>query len=364
MSWNLGRERKKMRNQRVVEYDIMRIIACFCVIMIHSAVFEQESMYVVQSSEFLSIKFWGVIARWSVPAFVMLSGMLILPHADKISIKRLFVHRVLRMLVAYVTWSVVYSFYNTYILGNVYAPTKFKTFIDGCFSGELHMWYLPMLAGLYIAAPILIIIIENISGKWMKYWIGGMFVFSSLIPFIEKLNVKYVSTIISSISGYMNLQFLGGWTLYFVLGYYISHTAFTKKQVKVIYCCTGIAFLFTFITTVGFYRWYGESMGILSYEYPNIIILGVGVFLLFKEKISKISFTENYKQRIYSLSKLTFGIYLIHVLVLKILYQFGLSISIFHPIISVPIVALATFIFAALLIWIVRKIPVIGTYVA
>ena len=105
-------------------------------------------------------------------------------------------------------------------------------------------------------------------------------------------------------------------------------------------------------------------MGILSYEYPNIVIFGAGVFLLFKKKISKISFTENCKQKIYSLSKLTFGIYLIHVLILRILYQFGFSISLFHPIVSVPIVALATFIFAALLIWIVRKIPVIGTYVA
>ena len=44
--------------------------------------------------------------------------------------------------------------------------------------------------------------------------------FTSIIPFIEKLNIKFVSTIIFSINGYMDLQFLGGWTLYFVLGYY------------------------------------------------------------------------------------------------------------------------------------------------
>lgn len=353
-----------MRTQRAVEYDIMRIIACFCVIMIHSAVFEQDSIYAVQSSEFLSIKFWGVIARWAVPAFVMLSGMFILPHADETSIKKLFVHRVLRMLIAYIAWSVVYSFYNTFVLGNVYAPTKLKTFIDGCFSGELHMWYLPMLAGLYIAAPILTVIIKNISEKWAKYWILGLFIFTSIIPFIGKLNIKFVSTIISSINGYMDLQFLGGWTLYFVLGYYIGHIEFSKKKVRVIYLCAGIAFLFTVIATVGFYIWYGEPMGILSYEYPNIVIFGAGVFLLFKEKISKFSFTENCKKRIFSLSKLTFGIYLIHALILRILYQVGFGISLFHPAISVPIVSLVTFISAALVIWIIRKIPVIGTYIA
>lgn len=353
-----------MRYQRAVEFDIMRIIACFCVIMIHCAVFEQDSFYEVQSSEFLSIKFWGVIARWAVPAFVMLSGMLILPRADETSIKRLFEHRVLRMLITYIAWSIVYSFHNTYILGNVYAPTKFKTFIDGCFSGELHMWYLPMLAGLYIAAPILAIIIKNTSRQWTKYWMLGLFIFTSLIPFIEKLNIKFISTIISSINGYMDLQFLGGWTLYFVLGYYISNTEFSKKKEWMIYFCAGIAFLFTLFATVGFYKWYGEPMGILSYEYPNIVIMGAGVFLLFKEKVSKFSLTEECKQRICDLSKLTFGIYLIHVLILRILYQFGFGISLLHPIISVPIVSLVTFIFAALIIWLVRKIPIIGTYIA
>lgn len=55
--------------------------------MIHSAVFEQDSIFTVQFSDFLSIKFWGVIARWEVPTFVMSSGMFILPHADEISIK-------------------------------------------------------------------------------------------------------------------------------------------------------------------------------------------------------------------------------------------------------------------------------------
>ena len=95
-------------------------------------------------------------------------------------------------------------------------------------------------------------------------------------------------------------------------------------------------------------------MGILSYEYPNIIVFGACVFLLFKEKVSKISFTENCKQRIYNLSKLTFGIYLIHVLILRILYQFGFSISLCYTFISVPIVSLVTFIFAALIIWLIR----------
>lgn len=352
------------RCTRAVEYDIMRIIACFCVIMIHSAVFDQGGTYEVQSSEFLAIKFWEVIARWAVPAFVMLSGLLILPHADETSIKRLFTHRVFRMFIIYIIWSLVYSFHNTYILGKVYASSKFKTFIDGGFSGELHMWYLPMLAGLYMISPILAIIIKNISRRWMQYWIGGLFVFTSLIPFIEKLNIKVVSNIISNINGYINLQFFGGWTLYFVLGYYINNKNLSKNQRKLICFCTIVSVLFTLVTTLGYCWWYGKPMGILSYEYPNIVIYGIGIFIIFKEKVAKISFTDNCKQIIYQVSKLTLGIYLIHVLILRILYQLGMSISVFHPAISVPVVSLITFMVAALIIWIIRKIPIVGTYIA
>lgn len=195
---------------RIIEYDIMRIVACFCVIMIHVAVFDQDTLFDYKSLDYQAIKLWGILSRWAVPAFVMLSGMMILPRADETSIKSLMKQRVFRMLFAYVAWSGIYSFYNTYILGNIYSTSKIKTFIDGCFSGEIHMWYLPMLAGLYLASPLLAILVKKTEQKWIKYWLVCLFTFTSVIPFIMKLDIKFVSTVIGSINGYMELQFMGG----------------------------------------------------------------------------------------------------------------------------------------------------------
>lgn len=154
-----------MEKKRYVEYDLLRIVACFGVIMIHCAVFEQDKLYDYSTWAYQGIKIWGVLARWAVPAFVMLSGMMIIPHADEVTVGRLLKHRVFRMLIVYIGWSCVYSFYNTYILNIIYAPTKFKTFIDGCFSGEIHMWYLPMLAGLYFISPLLAVLVKNTDKK-------------------------------------------------------------------------------------------------------------------------------------------------------------------------------------------------------
>lgn len=350
--------------KRFIEYDLMRIVACVCVIMIHAAVFDQADQFSYTSFRFQAINVWGVLSRWAVPAFVMLSGMMILPQGDEVSIKRLLTHRVLRMLGAYIAWSCVYSAYNVFVLNIIYAGTKLKTFIDGCFSGEIHMWYLPMLAGLYIISPLLAVLIKKLDRKWTAYWLAGMFLFSSVIPFLVKLNVKFLSVIVESINGYMNLQFLGGWTLYFVLGLYIQNHTFTKKQRIVVWICSLLAFIFTMYGTVFYSLTHGNSMGILPYEYPNIVMMSVGVLLFFKESVPKGKWINKYTKQIRGLSNLTFGIYLIHVLLLKILFFAGINIQMCHPIIAIPVVAVIVFICGGCIIWCVQKIPVFGSYFA
>lgn len=350
--------------KRYIEYDILRIVACFSVIMIHCAVFDQINLYNYTSFEYQSIQTWGVISRWAVPVFVMLSGMLIIPRADEISIFQLMKHRVLRMLIVYIAWSCIYSFYNTYFLDIVYSTSKFKTFVDGCFSGETHMWYLPMLSGLYLISPILGNLVKNLNKKWACFWICGMFIFTSIIPFVELLEIKFVSTIVSSINGYMDLQFLGGWTLYFVLGYYIQNHTFSKKEVLLIYVGAIVGFVFTFFVTVPYCVLNGKPMGVLSYEYPNIVIFSMGIMVFFKEKISKIRLKQFIQDKIIFLSKLTFGIYLIHILLLKIWYAVGFNIQILSPIVSVPLISLVVFLNGAMVIFLVRKIPYLGKYIA
>lgn len=350
--------------ERLFEYDIMRILACICVIMIHCAVFDQKNLYDFSSSEYQAINFWGVISRWAVPAFVMLSGMLILPQADNVTIRYLIKHRVARMLAVYIGWSAVYSFYNTYVLGNIYAPTKFKTFIDGCFSGEIHMWYLPMLAGLYVISPLLSSMVKKMNVKWSLYWLVGLFLYSSVIPFLIHMDIKFLSTIINSINGYMNLQFLGGWTFYFVIGYYIQKHSFTYREKNAIFILAILSLAFTMFGTVVYSAINGETMGILPYEYPNNVMFSIGVLLLFKENVAKIKVSERIKLFIYKISKLTFGIYLIHVLLLEILYNVGINIQLFHPLLSIPFISIIVFSTGSIIIWFFRKIPIIGTYFA
>lgn len=350
--------------KRYIEYDIMRILASFGVIMIHAAVFGQDSLFPYTTWEYQWLKIWGVLSRWAVPAFVMLSGMMILPKADEVPLAKLAIHRVLRMLIVYVAWSAVYSLYNVYVLDIVYAPTKFKTFLDGCFSGETHMWYILMQAGLYIASPILGVLVKKLDRKWQIYYLAGLLTFSSLIPFFVKLNIPYASTIVASFENNMDLQFLKGWTLYFVLGYYVGQHQFTRKEKTVVYTAALVGFIYTFERTILYCMRNGEAFGILSYEYPNIVLMGIGIMVFFKEEIGKIQFSDKMQAWIRSISGLTFGIYLSHILLLKIFYALGFNIQMAHTAISVPMVAIVVFATGAVLTWIIHKIPIVGKYIA
>jgi surface polysaccharide O-acyltransferase-like enzyme len=190
-----------------------------------------------------------------------------------------------------------------------------------------------------------------------------MFLFSSVIPFLIKLDIKFISPAIESVNGYMDLQFFGGWTLYFVLGYYIGQHSFSKKEKLVVYTLALAALVFTFERTILYCLRNGEPFGILSYEYPNIYLISIGVMVFFKEEVSRIHMSVSAVRTIETLSKLTLGVYLMHVLLLRIFYQLGLNLQIAPNVMSVPIVSFVVLISGGVISAIVKRLPFVGKYI-
>lgn len=95
---------------------------------------------------------------------------------------------------------------------------------------------------------------------------------------------------------------------------------------------------------------------------PNIVFMSMGVFLFFTDVVSKHKFSNKFKRVITSLSGLTYGIYLIHVLILKVLHNMGVSLSFCAKSVSILIVSLITFIFAAIIVYLMKKVPLVGKY--
>lgn len=356
-----------MQNQkidnRLYHYDLMRIIACFFVILIHVGVYDQIAGYGNSDFQTLVMNFYGIIARWAVPCFVMLSGMMFLNKNKDIPIKKLYFRYILRLFTSYLFWSLVYCIYNMLYSTNRSLTECVSYIINNWLSGEIHMWYILMTIGLYIIAPILKYLINNAPKQLIKYWLIIMFLFASIIPFVSDLNIPLISGYISYLNQYIEAYFLLGYTLFFILGYYLSINDISPKKEKLIYIFGIIGFAYSVMILIVFKALFSINLGALNYLYPNIIVMSLAVMVFFKQRVSKISFSDKSKAIILSLSKLTYGAFLIHILVLKVLYHLGINLAICNISISAIVVTFIAFVISLGITFVISKIPFINRYI-
>lgn len=93
------------KNNRIYYLDILRVMACLAVIMIHTSM-----TYVIK--DIGSVNFWlgnifDSLARIGVPLFVMISGTLMLNEKYECKKTKLIGH-IKKMIVFFIFWSAIY----------------------------------------------------------------------------------------------------------------------------------------------------------------------------------------------------------------------------------------------------------------
>ena len=98
--------------------DLIRSVALFLVILLHSAV--EPHPIVTQPDQAEVIRWWTVtvydtISQPGVPLFVMISGALLLRPSKSESMKVFFKKRLNRMVLPFLFWSTIYFMYRFFI---------------------------------------------------------------------------------------------------------------------------------------------------------------------------------------------------------------------------------------------------------
>jgi surface polysaccharide O-acyltransferase-like enzyme len=144
---------------------------------------------------------------------------------------------------------------------------------------------------------------------------------------------------------------------YFVLGYYLAHFKFKKIWENIAITLGVVGFILTFFLT---YYSTTQAKGALEefwYEYhsPNVMLSAVGVFLTFKLLFSE----KEIPYLLNGISRFSFGIYLVHLLVMKIFSNkiIGIVNSSFPSAISIPLNVLFIVTISAIITFILSKIP-------
>ncbi len=185
-----------LQKPRVVWADALRVLAILFVIMIHTAapLFTTQP---VGSAGFTVGWLLDCLVQPGVPLFVMVSGVFMLDERRQVTIRRAVCHYALPMVGFYALWSVVYALAN-----KVVEPVAFggaavdgalvKTFLMACVEGAYHLWYLPMIVGLYLLTPLLRRFVKRDDPRPAVYFVLLSLVFGFLVPAAVELAVEFL----------------------------------------------------------------------------------------------------------------------------------------------------------------------------
>ena len=345
--------------------DYLRIAATLAVVMIHVSGMNWYNAD-IDSSAWHIFNFYDSMVRWGVPVFVMISGSLFLGR--DIPIGRIYSKYILRMVTAFLAWSLFYALAKPETLGMGVA-NSLRMHMGDIISGHYHMWFILMIIGLYMCMPIYRRIVADRTV--MQYFLVLAFIFSCMVPWGIKLVNDYAVAnhemgahfmeLLDKNVFTMEMDTVGGYSFYFILGYFLDTTELTKKQRWAAYILGLAGFAFTAIVNAN----YSNMMRLPNCEYfenfdLNVVLMAVGVHTWFKYhewKNTKVN-TAVTKASVYM-----FGVYLVHIFFID-LFTIGPGFTTlsFNPVLSVPAVALAAFVCSLAVSAVLNHIPVIKDY--
>lgn len=356
-------EQSNSIQSRVLFADILKIIAIFAVINIHVT-----GSFTIVSFTSTNINNWWVeniynsLSRWAVPVFLMVSGMFLLASKKDEPLKIYFKKRVRKVFIPFLIWGGIYELIKPRYVG---VDFSLKGMITDFLSGSIywHFWFLYAIMMIYILVPIIRTFISKANKEMLIYAVSVWFAMASLIPLI-----KFVFEVEVNIS--TQISFIGACVGYCVLGYTLYKYDFSKTFKSIIYLLGVLSLILTPFLTYYLTKNNGGNLNSFFYDYfsVNVVIVSSAVFLLFKSINWDVLFGKyqsKFNKIISEMGQASFGIFLIHYIILNELVGTGLTIFDLHTdsFYRVPITNITVFLVSLIIIILLRRIPVIKSLV-
>lgn len=327
----------------------LRLIALYAVIILHATAPLLMQYGKVSTTDWWMADFLNAMVRFAVPAFVMVTGALLLNREYEIGdfLKK----RMGRVVVPFLFWSLVYiwySWYNDEIIFTSNAWADIRLVLHSLkYGSSYHLWYVYMLIGLYFFIPVLSKFVRNATEKEVLYFLFIWFAVMMLTqPYLSKYNPA------------VDMHYFAGYAGYLVLGYYLAFKDFTVKNLRVWMVMLFVSGVILIAVGSRMVIPYPTWPGTLFYEpvSPAVLMISASMFIIVKATVPKVP-PVIIRLRDFA-GKYNYGIYLSHALVLYFLEDpFGINYKLCTPIASIPLTALICFIISLLLVWLISKIP-------
>lgn len=344
----------------------MRIMAIFMVVILHA------SGLTLVESDFASYDWWigniyNGFTRMAVPIFFMISGYLLLSKEE--SALTFYRKRFSKVLLPFILWTIFYSvWYHLYRDGAEYASYDWSSFDRHLLQpAYYHMWFLYVLSVFYLLMPLLRRLVDVNNNSQLLWAVGIWVVGCYLLPIayitfspmlLSEAQRASISAAIFIPSFYL-LQ-IG----YLFLGCYLARLTVSAKHCRWALAIAAATYLLTIFGTY----WITDKNGGKLDEYfyylsPSIVIYSSACFIAFKYLFSYswAGFCQKYAAVITLLSSVSFGIYLVHPVIMDLLNAGYLGLRLnstsFDSSLATAVYSIVTFITCAILVHFAQKVP-------
>lgn len=339
--------------KREIELDILRLFAMLAVIWVHIGGMESNALP-TSDPNCQWLIFLKSIMTWEIPVYTMISGRFFLDPSRDMPFSKIR-KAIGRLALAFIVWNVVYYIYG--LAAGTYGDLNWKGALSYGFMGPYHFWYLYMIVGLYLITPFLRKIAAD--RKLSEYFIILGFLFMLLTKYAPLLPL--IGSSLEIMLSRMSMNFVLGYSVYYILGYYLRAHPLSGKREMYLYLC-GIILL---LLGAGANTWQSLRDGAYTewytvYTAPNTMVVAAAIYTFFVNRISRLRLDEKACRLIAKLSEYSFGVYLIHALVLDLFRSLGASPTFLHPLFAMVLLTIAAFAVTTAVVIVLRKIPVIG----
>ncbi len=334
--------------------DLIRVVATVLVVMIHVSGQITNIWGQVPNSDWFIANIYGGFARICVALFFMISGYLLLPRSE--SLTTFYRKRLPKVVIPWVAWSLIYL---GWFCGNHHGtctPPVIQDLllVQGTY---YHLWFLRSLIGIYLILPVLRLMIHpDADKKILWYWFGLWLIFQPGLAIAKRF-----WGFETSLSAPLTIGFIG----FFILGYLLGSWNLSRLTAIL---STVAWFVASLVTVIGTYILTRPSGKFDGFFYDlislNVTVASAAAFLLLREvSESRVFASAKVHGFIRWLASGTFGIYLVHILVIEILHGWipGIHLDSFmgNPIWSIPLTTGVVFLVSFLTVRLLQKIPVL-----
>ena len=363
------------QTSRIVFLDWLRMLAILAVIIVHCIepfyYGGPEGLYIESLSDAYWVTFLNTPLRAAVPLFVLASSYLLVPV--RTDMQTFFRRRLVRVFIPFLVWSVLYA-----VLpipgsgGSIEALSNLKSLMfNFVMTSSGHMWFVYMLLGVYLLMPVISPWLEKVSKKDEKTFLW-LWACTTLIPLIQPFAESATGSAFlwgeCQWNAFGTFYYVSGFIGYVVLGHYMKVHAGEATWKKTLAYAIPLWIIGYAVAAGGFWYMIPDTDGYpVSSSYAaafmmeaqrgfctsGVMLQTVAYFLVLRKITCDGIF---YRNIVLPISKLSYGMYLMHMFVLVPVFAWVKSWEVGTPLVII-ISAVITYILCAVLTRLLAFLP-------